>query len=111
MTTPMQYLHFWFIKNKTENYYSKDTAAKLGSICMEVDRSIFQRISSEENKRDAYLNYFCSFADFNTLSIDLNIQTDQYFIYTVAEIYHLKFPMEKKKLEKMWNLKPKGIIT
>jgi hypothetical protein len=114
MTTPMQYLNFWFIKNKLENNFPKETTAILACTCRSIDGEILNRIRGDRrgeiaNIRDLYLDYFCSFPNFNALVFDLGFKLDDYYVQVVAPIFDQKFPMERSKLQKMWNLKPKGI--
>lgn len=109
MTTPLLYMAHWFRKHEMEVYSSdRIYASKLSSTCLSIDRLIFERVGSRE--RDAYLDYFCLFNNFQDLCRDLNYQ-EEFFMFKIAEVFNQKFPMDRAKLIRMWNLKPRGIIS
>lgn len=109
MTTPMQYLYYWFLKDKLTNNYPKETATILAITCQSIDRAIINKVGIQGNRRDLYIDYFCSFQNYIDLIIDLEFNINDYFIKIVEPIFNEKFPIEKIKLQKMWNLKPNGI--
>lgn len=102
--TPLSYLAFWFIKNYKEQGIDSLYAQKLASTCLGVD-NVLKNIFPT---RDAYLDNFLSFNSFTSLAESVNVR-DEFFNHVIDQVYFIKFPIERNKLVKMWNLKPKGI--
>lgn len=124
MTTPMRYLALWFKKHRATDYrFDLETARLLSQTCNSIDFSIQLKIrrelgtnltqmelSKNLNFRDGYIDFFSRYTSFNELCLSLDAYIEnQDFISIINDVFILKFPMEKKKLQKMWNLKPKGI--
>lgn len=113
MTTPLQYLAFWHKQEEVKLGYSKNEAQVVASICYDVDYYIFKKIGNKE--KDSYLDYFLQFNSFEELCFDLTQTYDSdlfsYFEEHLKEIsltFEKRFPIEKNRLKKMWNLKPLG---